>query len=233
MTPCDNFHNDWYQNLNAKRMEHLWSLGLPFAGRSVLDLGGGTGDLAEYLMSRNGCRLCMLEGRPENVAAAKTRFAASKYFMGAHVHDLSKANELPTDRLYDITFCYGLLYHLPSEALLPLFGYCNRVGRGFSIFCTQVCPDNDCKIIPVTDPNLPTQSISGQGCLPTRQWMRNYLASVFCHVYIPKTQPHHEDFPTDWTVRPTRTARAIFIASQAPIENPKLTHLLIDKHESW
>lgn len=78
--------------------------------------------------------------------------------------------------------------------------------------------------------HVATQSIEGIGCRPTRPWIFNRLSELFPHVYLPKTQPAHEHFPTDWTVSPSAsTTRAVFVASRSPLDSPSLVDHLIDK----
>ena len=76
----------------------------------------------------------------------------------------------------------------------------------------------------------PTQASSGTGCRPTRPWIFKQLQELFEHVYIPTTQPCHEEFPLDWSApekQKTELQRAIFIASREPLDNPLLTPTLI------
>jgi hypothetical protein len=50
------------------------------------------------------------------------------------------------------------------------------------------------------------------------------LRAEFPHVYLPATQPWHEEFPLDWSI-PVAAApytRAIFIAARRPLDNPLL-----------
>ncbi|HLO50681.1 MAG TPA: hypothetical protein VK211_19865, partial [Kamptonema sp.] len=70
---------------------------------------------------------------------------------------------------------------------------------------------------------FPTQSISGQGCRPTRKWVYNQLKQHFAFVYLPITQPNSEEFPLDWCVTPsTELTRCVFIASRQSLNNPLL-----------
>jgi len=70
----------------------------------------------------------------------------------------------------------------------------------------------------------PSQAISGQGCRSTRRWVYNQLKQHFDFVYMPITQPNHEEFPIDWFVPPsTRTlTRSIYIASRQALDNKLL-----------
>jgi hypothetical protein len=83
----------------------------------------------------------------------------------------------------------------------------------------------------------PLQALSGNGCRPTRLWVWQTLETLFPRVYVPATQPNHDQFPVDWT-DPARhsadLARAVFIAARSPIDNPMLLSTLTDvqrRHE--
>ena len=76
----------------------------------------------------------------------------------------------------------------------------------------------------------PTQAFSGTGCRPTRQWLFKELQGLFEYVYLPTTQPCHEEFPLDWTTSEKHQGglqRAVFVASRDPIENERLTRELV------
>ena len=72
--------------------------------------------------------------------------------------------------------------------------------------------------------HIPSQSVTGRGCRPTRPWIFRRLIELLGFAYMPSTQPAHEDFPLDWTgSQPTeREARAVFIGSRRPLNNPLL-----------
>jgi hypothetical protein len=75
------------------------------------------------------------------------------------------------------------------------------------------------------DEKYPSQSTSGYGCRPTRPWIYNQLKQHFEFVYMPITQPNHEQFPIDWDLATTpeaRFARSVFIASRQKLENALL-----------
>lgn len=46
------FHSYDYLRHNARRLEHLASLGLPITGRSVLEVGAGIGDHSHFYIDR-------------------------------------------------------------------------------------------------------------------------------------------------------------------------------------
>jgi hypothetical protein len=76
----------------------------------------------------------------------------------------------------------------------------------------------------------PSQAYSGIGCRPTRTWVFAELRKLLDFVFVPATQPWHEEFPTNWGNEKEHTAplqRAIFIASRQPIESSVLIGTLI------
>jgi hypothetical protein len=62
--------------MNARRREHLAGLGLPIAGRDVLEVGAGIGDLTSFFLDR-GCSVASIEPRPENRACFASQYDES------------------------------------------------------------------------------------------------------------------------------------------------------------
>lgn len=58
------------------------------------------------------------------------------------------------------------------------------------------------------------------------------LKALFAYVYVPRTQPAHEEFPLDWSgAQPLgRLTRATFVASRRPIKNEVLLDFLPDRY---
>lgn len=76
----------------------------------------------------------------------------------------------------------------------------------------------------------PSQAITGTGCRPSRVWVMNRLREKMPHVYVTATQPRHRQFPLDWRangpIASTGLARAVFVASRAPLNLPTLVEEL-------
>jgi SAM-dependent methyltransferase len=196
-------------------LEHLASLHIPVAGKTVLEVGAGIGDHSSYYLDR-GCRLTITEGRADNLKYLRNRYP------GVRVEELNM--DAPRDidgGPFDVVHCYGLLYHLkePMTALKFLSQQCS----GMLLLETCVSFGESLAINPVDEPkHSPTQAISGVGCRPTRTWIFDILKQDFPYVYIPKTQPNHEEFPIDWTdagLHKTSYSRAVFIASRSKLDN--------------
>jgi hypothetical protein len=126
---------------------------------------------------------------------------------------------------FDIVHCYGVLYHVSDPA--AALEYAARSCREMLLLETCVSFGDDHSIHAVAEPAaLPIASNSGRGCRPTRPWLFDSLRRLFKHVYVPRTQPAHPEFPLDWSApekHSTPNKRAVFIASHTPIDNPSLS----------
>lgn len=221
--PLANFHSNHYLRHNARRLEHLASLRIPVAGLSVLEVGAGIGDHSHYYIDR-GCDITITEARQQNLEILKTRYPthAVKFLDADNPSSIAGAP-------FDLIHCYGLLYHLghPEEAL-EFFG---RNARKMLFLETCVSfGEEDCVNLTKESRSNPTQAFSGTGCRPTRTWLYNKLRHLFKYVYLPITQPCHEEFPLDWAAPEKHSLglqRAIFIASHEKLESDLLTRSLI------
>jgi SAM-dependent methyltransferase len=212
------FHTWHYLRHNARRLEHLASLGIPVFNKSVLEVGAGIGDHTHYYLDR-GCKVTITEPREENLIYLRKRYPE----MDVRELDLERPNSNVEGR-WDVVHCYGLLYHLqnPGPALqfmakrngsLLLLETCVSFGSGMK---ENLTPE---------DQKMATQAFSGTGCRPTRDWIVEELKKLYEHVYCTKTQPNHDEFPLDWT-RPEAhkgLSRAVFVASRQPLDTPALT----------
>jgi len=194
---------------------------------TVLEVGAGIGDHSTYYINR-GCKLTITESRPENLAVLKSRLP------GQNIQSLDMENPAaPGPEKFDVVHCYGLLYHLknPENALKFLSSVCH--GKLIMETCVSFGDTESINCVD-EDQKSPTQAFSGTGCRPTRIWLYNTLKQLFDHVYVPRTQPRHEEFPLDWTAGKNPNAalsRAIFIASREEIHNEMLSPSLVARHE--
>lgn len=213
------FHSHHYLRHNARRQEHLASLGIPVAGASVLEVGAGIGDHSHYFLDR-GCLLTITEGRDENLKLLRERYPL------ADIRHLDLEDPTPLeDAPFEVVYCYGLLYHLSKPEVA--IEYLGRCSAGLLLIETCVSFGDGVEVNYTSeDQTDPSQAASGTGCRPTRHWVHRELKRHFEFVYCPRSQPNHEEFPIDWTIpdqHPAPLARAVFIASRRPVDNPWLT----------
>jgi Methyltransferase domain len=203
-----------YQMHNVARLRHLESLALPIAGKSVLEFGAGIGDHTFFYLTK-GCRVVSTDVRRELLEVLTSRFDVTALVINAET-DRQKIQAL--DKV-DIVHCYGLLYHIqtPMEFLQSLGSKCD-------LLLLETCVSHDLRedgeYIVRENSQDPTQAISGLGCRPTRRWVYNVLRGSFRHVYFPRTQPAHPEFPVNWGIEledRSKLIRAVFIASQTDL----------------
>jgi FkbM family methyltransferase len=216
-SPIQEFQSFHYQRHNQRRQEHLASLGLNLAGATVLEVGAGIGDHTSFFLDR-GCQVVITEARLENLELLGRRYS------NLEVRHLDLDNPDPTfNQLFDIVYCYGLLYHLKNP--VTAIDFMSRCCQKMLLLETCVSFGDEELINPCVErAENPSQAISGQGCRPTRLWVYNQLKQYFEFVYMPITQPNHEEFPLDWNLPPSTNilTRSVYIASREPINNPLL-----------
>ena len=230
ITPEGVFHADFYLVHNEKRLEHLDSLGLPIEGKSVLEVGAGIGDHTRYFIDC-GCDVVSTEGRPENVEVLKKNVGDKATVA---LLDLEEPGKNPSyDKQFDIVYCYGTLYHLSK----PLFALNYLAQHCKGLFLLETCISmGEKEEFSVVHEHAgdPSQSIVGKGCRPTRLWLYNRLKSLYEFVYVPKTQPNHGEFPTNWKV-PSHSElnRVIMFGSHFSMDNELLLDHLPDRQERF
>lgn len=211
--------------INMARMQHLDSLGLPLAGRSVLDVGCGVGHLARFFLERR-CRVVCVDGRQENIEELKRRYS------GVPAHVL-RVDVDPLRRLgrFEVVFCYGLLSHLenPVAGIRNLASACDDL-----LLLETVISDHELPLVRLVDepPATTNQALDGLGCRPTPSFVAMVLTRAgFKYVYAPIEPPRHPDFEFSWDnncdfARNNRLLRCILIASRTELNNSRLKPLL-------
>ena len=224
-SPEDVFGGAHYQRHNARRLEHLSSLRLPIAGRDVLELGAGIGDHSAYFLDR-GCTVTAIEARPENVSVFQARQSAMALERRNRLTivqgDLDAPDTIDVQR-HSVVHSYGLLYHLENPG--PALDWSMARTSGLLLLETCVSFGSNETIHSVReDGRQPSQSYRGGGSRPTRAWIFNRLKRHFPFVYVPRTQPAHEEFPLDWTSQKDWLphARAVFVASHTALDDSLL-----------
>jgi SAM-dependent methyltransferase len=210
--------------INQARMANLETLGLPPAGKRVLDVGCGVGHLAARLVQMGATVVCV-DGREANIASLRTRYPG----LEAHVANV-ETESLARFGRFPIVFSYGLLYHLenPLQSLRNMESVCDETLLLETIIC-----DHELPLVRVEDESTDVnQALGGIAARPTPHYVVMALNRVgFPHVYAPVTPPEHEDFRFEWKnnldcSRDGHNLRCIFVASRTVLKNPALIPLL-------
>lgn len=211
--------------LNAARIAHLESLGLPLKGKRALDLGCGVGHLAIRLQQM-GCSMVCVDGREQNIASLKERYPQLEAHVGDVEQDLSRFGR------FDIVFSYGLLYHLenPLKSIRNMAAVCEDL-----LLLETMVSDHTLPLVRIEDESTDfNQAMAGLAGRPTPHYVVLGLNRAgFEHVYAPVTPPEHEDFRFEWKddlacVRDGHPLRCVFVASRTELKNPRLVSLLKD-----
>ena len=207
--------------INQERLKHLESLNLNISNKTVTEYGAGPGLLTPYFIYKS-CKIIALEGREENVK----QFVTENPNITVKQFDLEKTdwNELQSTQ---IGFAYGLLYHLGNPK--NFIEQAAKKTDEFLILETVVNEDKQAysEHIVKEDTATETQSLSGYGCRPSRQIVWDWFKEYFPYVYVPTTQPNHDEFPVQFAERSFHTIRFIVIGSKTPIDNPLLSTTLL------
>jgi SAM-dependent methyltransferase len=211
--------------LNAARMDHLESLGLPLKGKRALDLGCGVGHLGIRL-HQMGCSVVCVDGREQNIESLRTRYPQLEGHVGDVEQDLSRFGR------FDVVFSYGLLYHLenPLQSLRNMGGVCEDL-----LLLETMVSDHTLPVVRIEDESTDfNQAMAGLAGRPSPHYVVLGLNRAgFEHVYAPVAPPAHEDFRFEWTndlacVRDGHPLRCVFVASRRELKNPQLVSLLKD-----
>lgn len=212
------FGTDRYLRHTQRRLEHLASLRLDTREKSVLEVGAGLGDHTSFWLDRD-CTVLSTDARQENLTVLRSRYPSLQTAF-LDMDNPTGSNPLG-EKAFQIVYCYGLLYHLekPAEALAFLARHCSEL----LLLETCVSFGEEESVNLLREPaEEPVNSVWGWGCRPTRPWVFNQLQKHFEYVYMPVTQPNHEEFPRDWSreVMPASgLVRAVFVASRADLRN--------------
>lgn len=203
--------------INQARQDHLSSLGLDIdPDRRVLEVGAGIGLHTQFFLER-GCDVVSTDGRADNVGEIRRRWPDLPVLQ----IDLECESDLRRLGMFDLIYCYGLLYHVgdPDRVLAMLAEVC----RGQILLELIVNMDVDQTLYLVSDPLVNDQSTIGRACRASRSWILDHLTHHWGHGYITKTQPNHPEFPLDWTKHTGRNTRAVFVGSRTALSNPMLS----------
>lgn len=221
--PISVFDTDEAFFINTARLDNLESLNFNFHKKRILDLGCGIGHLASFFVEKEADVLCV-DGRKENIDSLIKRYKDLKHAVSdVENDDLSKFG------LFDIVFCYGLLYHL--EKIEYALHNISKICRELLLLETCICDSSQIEVKYVQDPDIANQGLKGRGSRPSPTYLVSLLKRLgFYYIYTPKRVPNHLDFKFDYRndgsiYRDNHLFRQVFIASRNKLFNNKLKSL--------
>ncbi|MGG1664130.1 class I SAM-dependent methyltransferase [Brevibacillus sp. NRS-1366] len=215
------FDMQGYLEITNARLSHLASLQLQLSGKSIVDVGCGTGRLTEFLVGQ-GANVFGVDGREDNIQQMRIFYPHVK----AEVVDL-ETDDLLKYGPFDIMFCYGILYHLSD----PLHFIKNAEKLCSDMILIETCITDAvepiCKIV-VEDGTNNSQSIHHAGSRPSPAYVIFCLKKAgFPFIYEPIEKPAHPEF--HYTKQNNYEShqnghliREIFIASKKPLDHGRL-----------
>jgi SAM-dependent methyltransferase len=176
--------------------------------RTCLDVGSGPGWFAERLRD-TGFQVQGLEGRRENVELACARVSGVRF----HHVDVESEAETRALGIFDLIFCFGLLYH--TENPFRVLRNLHRLTGHVLLLETMVIPGDGAQAMLISENANETQGLTLTSLIPTRPCLLKMLeCSGFRHVYEYVGTVHHPDFQ-ETEARHRR--RRVFIAAVAEL----------------
>ena len=216
------FHSLRYLRSTARRLEHLATLDLPIASKSVLEIGAGIGDLTSFFLDRD-CTVTSTEPRAPNIARLRERYAEEPLWPTERLRIIQSDIEHLAEHdvgIHDIVFAYGVLNEVPDpgEAIAALARQCGEmlllevaVNRDLTASQTMVyagAPKDDLRA-----------TISGRQSISTRASIVRELRARFPYVYAPRVRPAHDRFDPEFPENIERSRyRIMLVASRIPLD---------------
>jgi hypothetical protein len=146
----------------------------------------GVGHLAQYFV-RKGCEVLCIDGREANVASLRQRYPGL-HAMVANVESYPLAKLV----VFDIVFCYGLLYHgkNPIATLRNMESICG------SLLLLKTVVDSVLALLRMNEETAScNQALGGLGCRPAPDYGVLVLSPIgFPWIYMPVYPPNYPDF---------------------------------------
>lgn len=215
------FDQKFYSDITNARMQHFQSMSIPLSGKSVIDVGCGIGRFSEMLTEMGADVFCV-DGRAENIEKLKEEYPLQK----CAVCDV-ESDEILAHGMFDVVFCYGLLYHLmdPMGFIKNASKMCKELM--FIETCITDAIDPVVRLVAEDQKNV-TQALQPYGCRPSSSYVIVSLKkSGFKYVYRPTSLPLHPQFEyklkNDYSyIKKGNLIRDIFVASHSALTNPML-----------
>jgi SAM-dependent methyltransferase len=180
--------------------------------KNALDIGCGVGYFSRYLRDLR-IEVTGLDGRTDNIREAQRRHPDINFII-QDIEDLS-VRKLG---LFDLVFCFGLLYHLenPFLAIRNL----HALTKNILMIESMICPSSNPVARLIDEGNTEDQSLNYIALVPSESGLIKMLyRGGFPYVYLSDVMPDHEEFRQTYEFHRRRT---ILIAGKVPVNLPCL-----------
>ena len=205
-----------YELLNRARGEVvtrlLAELKDPLQLRTAVDVGCGVGYFSGVLQSL-GFEVTGVDGRRENVEEAARRNPEVSF------HTMSVEDpELRSLGPFDLTFCFGLLYHLENPFLA--IRHLHAMTKSLLLVESVIFPGDEPAMILIDEEIHEDQGLEHIAFYPTEACLIKMFYRVgFAYVYTLRRQPNHSEYSR---TPETRRVRTMLAASVVPLKSSGL-----------
>jgi FkbM family methyltransferase len=182
---------------------------------SAVDAGCGVGFFSQIL-HECGVNVCGFDGREANVAEARRRFPVIAFEQG----DIESAEILKLGA-FDLTLCFGLLYHLENPMLA--IRHLRALTKKGLLLESMCIPGSGAGMVLREEPAAADQSLTDIALYPSESCLVKMLyRASFAAVYRVAELPEHDDFRD--TAEHARR-RTVLFATIEPIRAPGLVEM--------
>jgi SAM-dependent methyltransferase len=210
------FDYQHYERLNRARGEVvtrlLGELKDPLQLRTAMDVGCGVGYFCGLLQSL-GFDVTGVDGRRENVEEAARRNPKVSFHTNS-VED-PRLRSLGT---FDLTFCFGLLYHLENPLLA--IRHLHAMTNSLLLVESVIFPGDEPAMVLIDEEIHGDQGLEHIAFYPTEACLIKMFYRVgFAYVYTFRRQPNHSEYGN---TPETRRVRTMLAASVMPLDSSHL-----------
>lgn len=207
------FDYDHYERLNRARGEVVTRLLAELKDalqlRTAMDIGCGVGYFSGVLQSL-GFAVTGVDGRRENVEEAARRNPKVSF----HTNSVEDPG-LRSLGTFDLTFCFGLLYHLENPLLA--IRHLHAMTKSLLLVESVIFPGDEPAMVLIDEEIHEDQGLEHIAFYPTEACLIKMFYRVgFAYVYTFRQQPNHSEYTN---TPETRRVRTMLAASVVPLNS--------------
>jgi 2-polyprenyl-3-methyl-5-hydroxy-6-metoxy-1,4-benzoquinol methylase len=216
------FDTPYYQQVTNSEIAHFDTMKIDIKNKRIIDLGAGVGRLTPIFTKEKNDLICV-DGRKENTDIINKDYPAIKTaVMDVELDDLKQLG------VFDIVFCYGLLYHVsdPHSLIRKISEICSD-----TLLLSTCVLDSDRPEMYLLEEHPDNTQAMHLACRPSPAYIRLALKhSGFKYLYEPVQIPAHPQYQQKLTnsreyIKNSILFRKIFVASKKEITSSGLIRI--------